>query len=88
MEIQSILIFALIGAVVMLVVAGGMSSMMDEDASPVTLAGGASVGAAMGAAFAHFSSDATADALEMPKQFMEVLGASAGPAMKVGLPNF
>jgi hypothetical protein len=86
MEIQSILIFALLGAVAMLIVAGGVTSMMDEDATPMTLASGASVGAAMGAAFAHFSG--STDALEMPKQFMDVLGAGAAPAMKVGLPNF
>lgn len=85
MEIQNILIFALIGAVAMFVVAGGVTSMMDEDASPATLAGGASVGAAIGAAFAHFGGGNSED---MSKQIMEVIGVAATPSMKVGLPNF
>ena len=74
---QSILIFALIGAVCMIIVTGGFISMTsDNDPSTINLASGAAVGGTMGAALAMFSGD-------MPN----MLGGGA-PDMKVGLPSF
>jgi len=76
METQSILIFALIGAVCMFIITGGIISMTsDIDPSPTNLASGAAVGGALGAAFSYLSSHA------------EMIGGE-GPDMKIGLPSF
>ena len=75
MEVQNIVIFALLGAVCLFIVTGGLVSMTnEEDPSPTTLVSGAAVGGALGAAMSYISSTAT-DILDVPD-------------MKVGLPNF
>jgi hypothetical protein len=75
MEVQNIVIFALVGAVCLCIVTGGLISMTnDEDPSPTTLVSGAAVGGALGAAMSYISSTAT--------------GLLDVPDMKVGLPTF
>jgi hypothetical protein len=75
MEVQNIVIFALLGAVCLFIVTGGLVSMTnEEDPSPTTLVSGAAVGGALGAAMSYISSTAS-DILDVPD-------------MKVGLPNF
>lgn len=82
MDIQKIVIFALIGAVILFVVTGGTVSMMGEEGvSPVQLSGGAVVGGAMGAAAAYFMGD------ELPS-LPSMIGGGGDPHMKVGLPGF
>ena len=74
MEIQNIVIFALIGAVCMFIVTGGVISMTSEDdPSPVLLASGAVTGGAVGAAISYMTS---------------LTGEYSAPDMKVGLPTF
>ena len=87
MEIQHILIFALIGAVCMVIVTGGALSMSSDEAPSSThLAGGAAVGGALGAAFSALGSLGTSSDLMSGGGFT---GFSAGgPEMKVGLPSF
>jgi len=78
MIIQNIVIFALIGAVCLLIVTGGILSMTsDIDPSPETLASGAAMGGVLGAAVSYLSTDSLPD----------IMGSSA-PDMKVGLPSF
>lgn len=75
MEVQNIVIFALLGAVCLFIVTGGLVSMTnEEDPSPTTLVSGAAVGGALGAAMSYMSSTAS-DILDVPD-------------MKVGLPTF
>jgi hypothetical protein len=84
MEIQSILIFAVVGAILMMVVVGGASAMMtdgDESPSTGTLAGGALLGSLLGAAVPHVTK---VDAGNL----FEQLGGGGTPDMQVGLPNF
>jgi hypothetical protein len=82
MDIQKIVIFALIGAVILFVVTGGAVSMMGDDgASPVQLSGGALTGGALGAAAAYFMGE---DLPSLPK----MMGGGGDPHMKVGLPGF
>ena len=85
MEMQNIIIFALIGAVCMFIVTGGALSMTsDSPPEPSSLASGAAVGGALGAAASYL----------MKADIPSVLGsitsltASSAPDMKVGLPNF
>lgn len=95
MEIKTILIFGLIGAVCMLVVSGGFISMVtDEQPDATQLFSGAALGGLLGSA-ASFVAAGKTD--ELTKSFTDVLqkgGAfveSAVPTtqdMKVGLPNF
>jgi hypothetical protein len=81
MEMQNIVIFALIGAVCLLIVTGGLVSMTsDIDPSPETLASGAAVGGVLGAAVSYLSSESLPD-------LMGGFGESL-PDMKVGLPSF
>lgn len=76
MEMQNILIFALIGAVCLFIVTGGFVSMTtDGEASPTTLGAGAAVGGALGAAMSYVSAGG------LPNMI-------GGPEMKVGLPSF
>jgi NADH:ubiquinone oxidoreductase subunit 6 (subunit J) len=85
MEIQNILIFVLVGAVCMVIVTGGALSMSsDETPSPTTLAGGAAVGGAIGAALSALNSNSLTTSMS---NMVSVLGAD-GPEMKVGLPSF
>ncbi len=81
MEIQNILIFAFVGALCMMIIAGGAVSMMGDDTpSQTSLAGGAVLGGVLGAAVPWFTG---ADAGEIAAQ---IGGGQAD--MKVGLPNF
>jgi hypothetical protein len=81
MDIQKIVIFALIGAVMLFVVTGGAVSMMGEEgASPVQLGGGALTGGVLGAAAAYFMGE---DLPALPKMM-----GGGDPQMKVGLPGF
>jgi hypothetical protein len=83
MEIQSILIFAVIGAIVMFVIVGGTSAMMSDDGespSTGTLAGSAVLGSLLGAVVPHVTKFDASNVIEQ-------LGGSL-PDMQVGLPNF
>jgi len=81
MEMQNILIFALIGAVCLFIVTGGFVSMTtDEEASTTQLGAGAAIGGAIGAAVSYISTGS--DSLT------SMMGLPAGPEMKVGLPSF
>ena len=81
MEIKSILIFALIGAVCMYIVTGGALSMVGEETpSTSQLASGAVAGAGIGSAISYFLSP-TLPALP-------AMIGGGGPDMKVGLPSF
>jgi len=76
MEMQHIVIFVLLGAVCMFIVTGGFLSMTsDDEPSKVSLASGAAVGGAMGAALSYVTS--------LPNMI-----SGGGPDMKVGLPTF
>jgi len=82
MEMQSIVIFALIGAVCMFIITGGALSMSsDATPEPSTLVGGAAVGGALGAAARYLM---TADLSTISSSHLP----SAAPDMKVGLPSF
>jgi|LauGreDrversion4_2_1035121.scaffolds.fasta_scaffold1226751_2 hypothetical protein len=85
MDMSNIAIFALIGAICLVVVTGGFLSMSDQDPSPGALGGGAAVGAAIGAAAAYFLGPT-----ESAKLMTAVtqIGGGAEPQMKVGLPSF
>jgi hypothetical protein len=85
MDLSNIAIFALIGAICLIVVTGGFLSMSDQDPTPVALGGGAVVGAGLGAAAAYFLGPT-----ESAKFVSAVsqIGGSAEPQMKVGLPGF
>jgi len=82
MEMQHILIFALIGAVCMVIITGGFISMSsDTNPSPTQLASGAAVGTALGAAVSYMSSASNS--------LSDMMGGdSSVPEMKVGLPAF
>ena len=84
MEMQSIVIFALIGAVCMFIITGGALSMAsDATPEPSTLAGGAAVGGALGAAARYFMTT------ELPSMSsLSSFVSTADPDMKVGLPSF
>jgi hypothetical protein len=91
MELQSIVIFALIGALTMAIVAGGVTSMLDEDATTTTLGSGAALGGLLGAAAGYFQSGAGGMDDLVPDTIKHVMsgGGSGGlPNMKVGLPAF
>lgn len=84
MEIKSIIIFALIGAVCMFVITGGALSMVgDETPSTSQLASGAVAGAGIGSAISYFVSPNTLVLPTLPSMI-----GGGGPDMKVGLPAF
>jgi hypothetical protein len=86
MDMKNILIFALIGAVCMLVITGGYLSMSDMEPDTGNLAMGAAVGGAIGSAVSYFTG---AEVPEPAKIIEAVTGGSlSGPEMKVGLPTF
>ncbi len=85
MDLSNITIFALIGAICLLVVTGGFFSMSDQDPSPSALGGGAVVGAGIGAAAAYFLGPAESAKLVSA---VSQIGGAAEPQMKVGLPAF
>jgi hypothetical protein len=78
MELSNMLIFALVGAVCLFIVTGGLISMTSEaDPSPTNLASGAALGGALGAAVSYLSEGGLPD----------MMGGGI-PDMKVGLPSF
>lgn len=83
---KNILIFALIGAVCMLVITGGYLSMSDVEPDTEKLVTGAAIGGALGSALSYF----TGAEVPEPAKIMSVMtgGALSGPEMKVGLPTF
>jgi hypothetical protein len=84
MEMQNIVIFALIGAVCLFIITGGLISMTSDIApSPETLASGAAVGGVLGATVSYLSSES----LSVLPDLMSGFGDST-PDMKVGLPSF
>jgi hypothetical protein len=87
MEIQSLFIFALIGAIAMFVITGGAVSMFgQQEPSTGALAAGAVAGGLLGSA-ASFVTQGGAAFTEISGA---VLSAVSGPTtdMKVGLPTF
>jgi len=84
MEIKSILIFALIGAVCMFVITGGALSMVGEEKpSGSQLASGAAAGAGIGSAISYFFSPDMPSLSTLPSMM-----GGGSPDMKVGLPSF
>ena len=89
MELSNIAIFALIGALTVAIMAGGVLSMMDEDATTTSLGSGAVFGGILGATVAYFQgSDVQELVPESIKQVMSGGSSSVYPDMKVGLPAF
>lgn len=86
MDMQNIVIFALIGAVCMFVITGGFLSMSDIEPDTSKLATGAAIGGAIGSAVSYF----TGATVPEPAKMIAAMtgGALAGPEMKVGLPTF
>ena len=85
MEIQQIIIFAIVGALVLLVITGGLSAMMDQDADTSILGGGAALGAALGGAAGWLTSDSK---MELPSALASVMKGGSDAELKVGLPAF
>jgi len=84
MEMQNILIFALIGAVCLMVITGGTYSMfLDQDPDASKLALGAVAGGVLGSAVSYISGASVQDVVP---GVAAVLGPVAD--MKVGLPSF
>ena len=97
MEIKTIIIFGLIGAVCMFVVSGGVISMMSDDQPDTSqLLSGAALGGLIGSAASYIATGQTEEltktltaALQSGGSLMEsVTPASGLQDMKVGLPNF
>ncbi len=84
MEIQQILIFAFLGAVIAVIVTGGLWSMADADATSGVLGTGAFVGGGLGSLVAYFT-DAR---IPETGALLESMKGGAVPDMKVGLPTF
>jgi hypothetical protein len=85
MDMKNILIFALVGAVCMIVITGGYLSMSDIEPNTEKLAIGAALGGAIGSAVSYFTG---AEMPEPTKIIETVIGGGGGPDMKVGLPTF
>jgi hypothetical protein len=86
MDMKNILIFAVVGAVCMLVITGGYLSMSDVEPDAEKLAMGAAFGGALGSAVSYF----TGAEMPEPTKIMAAMtgGVLSGPDMKVGLPSF
>jgi len=84
MDMTNILIFAFLGAIAMFIVSGGLSAMMDTDASSTVLGGGAALGAALGAGAGFLTAGSTAKSMV---SFANVMKGGA-EELKVGLPAF
>jgi hypothetical protein len=84
MNMSHIVLFAIVGAVIATVVAGGLAGMMDMDAGAGALGGAAVLGASGAGAVAYVMGGAAADVV--PAAIMTAIGGA--PDMKVGLPNF
>jgi len=82
MQIQNIVIYALIGAICVGVVTGGYISMtQDDEPTSSQLLTGAAVGGALGSAVSYFSSGS------LPSLKFPMVGGGESE-MKVGLPTF
>jgi hypothetical protein len=79
MDIQQIIIFVIVGAIIMFVVTGGAMTMMGGEAETGQLAGGAVVGGLLGAAASYMGG--------VPKELLDLAGGGS-ETMKIGLPNF
>ena len=88
MEIQQIVIFALVGALVLFVVAGGMSAMMDQDADSSVLGGAGALGAALGAGVGWIAGGGKEVEAVLPAALSSVMKGGAHDELKVGLPAF
>lgn len=86
MEIQQIVIFAIVGALILLVITGGLSAMMDQDADTSVLGGGAALGAALGGAAGWLTSSGGDSVL--PSAIASVMKGGGDAELKVGLPAF
>lgn len=86
MEMQNILIYALIGAICVVVMTGGYLSMtQEEEPTSGQLMAGIVVGGVLGSAASYFSSGS------LPSLTFPMIGGGGSPSageMKVGLPNF
>lgn len=93
MEMMNILVFAILGAVAFFIVSGGLASMMDMDATPTVLGGGAVIGAALGGATGWLTGEGGAEAAAsvLPKSIATAMKGGfggGGEELKVGLPAF
>ena len=93
MEIQQILIFAFLGCIALVVMAGGAAAMMDADPEPATLAASGAVGAGLGAGAAWALNAAgggasVSDVTHLMDTMMKGGGAFGTQEMRVGLPAF
>lgn len=86
MEMTNILIFAVLGAIAMFIVSGGLASMMDMEATSSVLGGGAAVGAAVGAGLGWLGGDSAKGVI--PASIASVMKGGADTELKVGLPAF
>ena len=83
MEMQNIVIYALIGAICFAVITGGYISMtQEEEPTSTQLLTGVAVGGALGSAVSYFSSGS------LPNLKFPMVGGGGDPDMKVGLPTF
>jgi hypothetical protein len=82
MNMSHIVLFAIVGAIVATVVAGGLAGMMDMDAGTTVLGSAAVLGAGAAGGVASFMGGAA-----VPAVIMSAIGGGS-PDMKVGLPNF
>jgi hypothetical protein len=87
MEMRNILIFAFLGAVLAMVITGGLLSMNDTEPSSGSLSVGALVGAALGSV-ASYTTGTKISEVPGAEPLLEAIGVTAQPDMKVGLPNF
>ena len=89
MEIMNILIFAILGAAALFIVSGGLASMMDVEATPTVLGGGAALGAALGGAAGWIADNSEVASSVLPKSIATAMkGGFGGEELKVGLPSF
>ena len=88
MEIPQILIFAVLGAIVLVVVVGGSAAMADADADAGSLVAGGAVGAGLGATAAWLTSVPGGTAASVSELVESVMKGGGAPEMRVGLPSF
>lgn len=88
MEIQQIVIFALVGALVLFVIAGGISAMMDQDADSSVLGSAGALGAALGAGAGWIAGGGKEMESVFPAALTSVMKGGAPDELKVGLPAF
>lgn len=83
------LIWAIIGALCILVVTGGFLSMSDQEPTTGALAAGAAAGAGLGAAAAKYlGGDGDSSGATSILDAVMSGGGGGEPTMKVGLPGF